>query len=243
MPVQRIDVIDSIGETLGEVWGGVKQGASDLWDWLNPKTFDDLAEGGINTKNAPDKITLPKELQEGMQKGWEGSFPDGKSQEQGGILVQDEKGNYKWKAGTPKPISEGGSGSFKVNRGDVGKGETLVGSGHTHPYTASEGGYENVTFSGGDLANLITNPENFKMVQSGKGQFVAAKTEEFNEKVKDLDDEGKKKMRGEMISKYDDVYKNTKGTEQERWAAAAKAVSDEYGIAYYEGSGGELVRQ
>ena len=257
VPVQRIFGLDSITDTLSDAydwtknkatsageWVGEKAGAA--WDYLTkekPKTFDDLATGDVTAKNAPDKITLPKEMEEGMNKAWEGSMPGGKSQEQGGILVKDSDGNYKWKAGKSLPLDKGGSGSFSVNRGDVGKGETLVGSGHTHPYDESEGGHTDVSFSGTDLANLIYNPENMKMVKSGEGEFVAAKTKEFTDKVKDLDEKGKKKMYSDMKSKYDETFKNTKGTFEEKNAAAAKAVSDEYGLAYYEGSGGELSRK
>ena len=249
--VQRFPWVGPLGPLAGSqganMLGGLYGAASGALGWLGdmilgkPKTFDDLASGEINTKNAPEKFTLPKEMQEGMTKAWEGSFPGGKSQEQGGILVKDDKGGYKWKAG--KPLDEGSSGAFLPNRVDLDKGETLVGTGHTHPYDKSEGGHTNVSFSGGDLANMIDYSENFKVVQSGKGQFAAAKTKEFTDKVKGLDDKGKEKMYGDMTKKYDDAFKKAKGTIAEKSAAAAKAVSDEYGLAYYEGSGGELARK
>ena len=241
-------------------WTKDKAGAAYDWasdkvggavDWVKdqfkekPKTFDDLAKGGMDTADAPDKIKLPEVMNKGMGAAWDKSFPGGQSQEQGGILVQNADGSYEWKAGTAKTRAEGGSGAFSPNRGDVGKGQTLVGTGHTHPYDASEGGMTNVPFSGTDLANMIYNPEKMKMVQSGEGQFLSARTSEFDKKIKDLDDKGKKKMYDDMKKEFDTIMYDPKDKRpfEERNRDAAIAVSKKYGLLFYEGKGGELARQ
>lgn len=241
-------------------WTKDKAGAAYDWtadkvggavDWVKeqfkekPKTFDDLAKGGMDTADAPDKIKLPEVMTKGMGEAWDKSFPGGQSQEQGGILVQNADGSYEWKAGTAKSRAEGGSGTFSPNRGDVGKGQTLVGTGHTHPYDESEGGMTNVPFSGTDLANMIYNPEKLKMVQSGEGQFVSARTSEFDKKIKDLDDKGKKKMYDDMKKDFDAIMDDPKDKRpfEERNRDAAIAVSKKYGLLFYQGKGGELARQ
>src|SRR5882672_8241395 len=93
------------------------------------KDFDKITGGHLAEGDAPDKIGLPKELTEGMQSAWDDSFPGGKSQEQGGNLVREKDGSYAWRKGKP-----GTSGMFTPDYGDVGKDQTLVGVGHTHPY-------------------------------------------------------------------------------------------------------------
>ena len=229
---------------LGDMYDWTKNTASGALGWLSdmafgkPKTFDDLASGNLKVGETPGEITLPKELQEGMQKAWDKSLPGDTSQEQGGILVKDAKDKYAWKAG-----AAGTMGTFTPNYGDLGKDESLVGVGHTHPYSKAEGGFTDVPFSGADLAAFATDPDKMQMVQSGEGQFVAARTEEFNEKLKDLDDKGKQKLSGEMEAKWDETFGKTKGTFQEKHAAAAKKIAEEYGIVYYAGKGGKLTKQ
>jgi hypothetical protein len=101
-------------------------------------------------EDAPESLTLPEELHEGMQTAWAQSFPQGKSQEQGGILVQGPSQKYQWKPGLP-----GTSGSFKPNYGDRNPDETLIATGHTHPYDKIEGKFTDISFSSQDLARFI----------------------------------------------------------------------------------------
>lgn len=197
----------------------------------------DLAVGTAYDKaDAPDALGVPAELKDGLEAAWAASFPDGKSLEQGGILVKTKDGKYVWRAGKGT-----GSGSFKVNYGDVGPDEVLVASGHTHPYDKSEGGHTDVAFSGGDLSNLVWQQERFKLVQSGTAQFGVAKTAEFDKLVADADTKEKKAtLRKEMNALWDTTFKDSKGTFQERVKKAATTVCTTYHLVYYEGSAGAV---
>jgi hypothetical protein len=197
----------------------------------------DLAVGKAYDKaDAPDALGVPAELKDGLEAAWAASFPDGKSLEQGGIMVKTKDGKYVWRAG------KGTSGaSFKPNYGDVGPDEVLVASGHTHPYDNSEGGHTDVAFSGGDLSNLVWQQERFKLVQSGTAQFGVAKTAEFDKLVAEADTAEKKlTLRKEMNALWDSTFKGEKGTFQERVKKASTTVCDKYHLVYYEGSGGTV---
>jgi hypothetical protein len=197
----------------------------------------DLAVGKAYDKtDAPDALGVPAELKNGLEAAWAASFPEGKSLEQGGILVKTKDGKYVWRAG------KGTSGaSFKPNYSDVGPDEVLVASGHTHPYDASEGGHTDVAFSGGDLSNLVWQKERFKLVQSGTAQFGVAKTAEFDKLVADADSPEKKlALRKEMNALWDSTFKEEKGTFQERVKKASTTVCTKYHLVYYEGSAGTV---
>jgi hypothetical protein len=197
----------------------------------------DLAVGkAFDKEDAPESLGVPAELKDGLEAAWAASFPDGKSMEQGGILVKTKDGKYVWRAG------KGTSGaSFRPNYGDVGPDEVLVASGHTHPYDASEKGHTDVAFSGGDLSNLVWQQERFKLVQSGTSQFGVAKTAEFDKLVAAADTPEKKtELRKEMNALWDSTFKGEQGTFQERVKKASRAVCDKYHLVYYEGSGGTV---
>jgi hypothetical protein len=202
---------------------------------MRNEKFDKAAGDTLDMAGAPDELKLPKEVADGMKSAWSASFPGGKSQEQGGILVKTKDGKYEW-----RPGKSGTGGSFTANYEDVKEGETLIAVGHTHPYDKSEGGHTKVSFSGGDLANFIYNNRRMAIVQSGKGQFVAVRTKEFNDLLKDLNDEGKAKMYTEMTKCWDDAVGAAKGTMQERVEAAVRAVSEKYHLVYYAGTGGTV---
>lgn len=199
----------------------------------------DLAVGtAFDKADAPQSMAVPDELREGLEAAWAASFPEGKSMEQGGILVKTKDGAYVWRAGKAT-----GSGSFKVNYADVGPDEVLVASGHTHPYDESEGGHTDIAFSGGDLSNLVWQQERFKLVQSGTAQFGVAKTAEFDALVAAADTKDKKTaLRQEMNALWDSTFKGSKGKFPERVETAARAVCDKYHLVYYAGSKGAVAQ-
>ncbi len=203
------------------------------------KNFDKITSGHLNEADAPDAIALPKELSEGMQSAWDGSLPEGKSQEQGGNLVRNKDGSYGWRKG-----KAGKSGMFKPDYGDVGKDQTLVGVGHTHPYDKSEGGHTNVSFSGGDISSIVyekqTQPLN--IVQSGETVFVLARTEEFEKLLVGLDAAGKRKLEQKIEKTWNDVYTTFKGKIPERAEAATRATCKAFHLVYYRGKGGSLTK-
>ena len=243
LPVQRILGLDWATDALSGAWDWVKEKGAAAADWMKErgedKAFDDIATGGVKTKDAPTEIKIPKELKEGMDKAWKGSFPGGKDQEQGGILVKDPKGEYVWKEGKPLPLDKGGSDMFSPDYKSIPKDETIVGVGHTHPYKS---GATNVSFSGGDLASFIYAPERMQMVKSGEGEFVSARTAEFEKRLEGLDDKGKKKLHAEMEKEWDTIYNNPKDKRPiaERARDATMSVSKKYDLLYYEGKDGEL---
>ena len=221
---------------LGPAPGGGSKPASLIDKALD--AFKKLIGGDTKIKDAPGEVTIPKELNKGLQDAWDKSLPGGKSQEQGGILVQNADGSFQWKEAPP-----GKSGSIRLNYGDVEPGQSIAGSGHTHPYSAAEGGHTDIGFSSKDVSNLVTRDDPFKMVQSGDRQFASVKTEEFNAKVKDLDDAGKQAMQAEMNNRWNEVYNEAKAkglSMEERVRAANQAVHSEYDLLYYEGQGGTL---
>lgn len=203
------------------------------------KDFDKITAGHLAEADAPDKIGLPKELTEGMQSAWDDSFPGGKSQEQGGNLVREKDGSYGWRKGKP-----GTSGMFTPDYGDVGKDQTLVGVGHTHPYDKSEGGHTNVSFSGGDISSIVyekqTQPLN--IVQSGETQFVLSRTEEFEKLLVGLDADGKKKLADKIEKTWNDVYTSAPGKIPARAEAATRATCKAFHLVYYRGKGGSLTK-
>lgn len=203
----------------------------------DPK-FDALS-AGPKKADAPDKVQVPKEMNDGLKKGWDGSFPGGRSQEQGGILVQNKDGSHQW-----KPAPAGNSGSIGMNYGDVGKDQKLVAAGHTHPYDKTEGNERNVAFSKQDMSRMVTAPESMHMVRSGDSQFMIAKSDEFNKRVAGLDDTGKAAMARDMNRTWQTTFDNTKGTFQEKVDAAVRKVGSDYGLIYYRGGAdGNLTRQ
>lgn len=202
-----------------------------------PSTFDQIVSDDLAMEEAPEQVELPPTLVEGMQEGWEGSLPNGQAQEQGGILVRNQDGSYEWKAGDP-----GNSGSFSINFDDVKEGEALVGTGHTHPYSEDEGGHTDVTFSGGDLANLVWQDVRMKIVQSGDAQFVVTKTTEWDARVEALDEAGREDLQDDIRELWNDTFSAATGTFQERCEAAVRAVCSTYDLVYYRGSGGTVDR-
>jgi LysM repeat protein len=195
-------------------------------------TSDDMAKS-----DAPDELILPPALVEGMQTAWDGSLPGGHSKEQGGILVRNADGSYEWKAGT-----ESTAGTFTPNFGDKEADEDLLATGHSHPYDATESGHEDVSFSGGDLANLVVQPVRLKAVQSGAGTFVVTKTEEFDVMVDALDTAGRETLQQDMKDLWNTTFRATSGSFQERVEAAVEAVCETYHLIYYSGGGNTVQR-
>jgi len=185
---------------------------------------------------APATFTLPPELKTGMKAAWDASFPGGKSQEQGGILVRKADGTMEW-----RPGPAGNSGSFSVNYGDLKAGETLVASAHTHPYDASEGGHTDVTFSGADIGNMAlgSRPEDMKFVRSGDGIFMVQETQAFKDFVAAKGDAA---ARAEVVKTWNDSFAAATGTIQERAEAAVKATCQAHHLDYFKGTGDTLTK-
>lgn len=205
--------------------------------------FDNGPDTGgsfVKLSDSPKTVEVPKVLNDGLADAWKDSFPNGRSQEQGGMLVQKGDGTLEFRRG-----AAGDSGSFSPNYGDLKDGETLIGLVHTHPYDATEGGHTDVSFSGADIANLVSRRDPMKMVQSGDGQFMVIRTQEFDARVNKLDDAGKQQLYDDMKADYQRVFNQDtdKHTFAERNDRAAESVAKKYDLAYYTGKNGSLNRK
>jgi hypothetical protein len=179
-------------------------------------------------KDAPKSITIPKNVNADFKKLWGDSFPDGKSQEHGGTLVQDKNGNV-----TVVNKGSGTSGTFSPNR-TVAAGQTIIGIFHTHPYDESEGGATGVSFSGADIA-IAANQREPSYVQSGDTQFMVMPTEET---PKSIDYSKVNAAQNKRIQELVDSGKDF--SEATRTAANETAQANK--MAYYEGKDGVLKR-
>lgn len=225
------------GGAAGAAAGGAAAGGAGAGD------ANAVLGGAISEKNAPAKITLPDVLNKGMQDAWKDSFPGGHEQEQGAIFVQGKDGQQKWIRGPG-----GTGGTWTPNYGDIGD-NTLIGLGHTHPYDSGE---KNVPFSDADVGFLfkpdLNGPKSDKMmmVQSGDGQFVLARTEEFNKSIAGKSDSEVDTMVADMKKTYNDTVAAKKAAGApfaDRYDAAVKAVADKYHMVYYKGQNGALTKQ
>ncbi len=198
-----------------------------------PDPFGTLAKGGVGEATAPEIVAIPLSLDVAMDTAWSKSFPKGKSQEQGGVLVTDKQGDYVF-----HPGKAGTSGAFTPNRGSVKKNEKLVSIAHTHPYDKSEGGFTDVSFSGQDIALMAISPEKMSFVRSGDHDFLIARTTEFDALVKKA--KNKDKLFKEIRKHWTDLFKGGTGSLPERARAATRATCLNYHLLLYEGDKGEL---
>jgi hypothetical protein len=174
--------------------------------------------------DAPQTITLPFDMNEAFYKLWTQSISSDNSQEHGGTLVWDAKSHLQL-------INTGGgtSGTFSPNR-HVDDQE-IVGIFHTHPFDNSEGGYTNISLSGGDANYMINNWDQVIIAQSGKGQFMYLRTMVTPVNVDAV------KLNGKYNQHIMALIK--KGTDFDLASqVAAKKIAELYGMAYYEGSEG-----
>ncbi len=203
---------------------------------LRREGFDALTDGETLDEPA-EEIALPPEVIAAMQKGWDESFPGGRSKERGGIFVEDAGLEF-------KESKKSTSDEISINYHDQDPHETLIATGHTHPYDETEGGGpENVSFSGVDLARLVTAYEPVQIVQSGKTLFLVARSPEFEAYVATLDDKGKKQLSDDIESTYDQSRNASKLPFVEQVEEAVQLVCRTYGLVYYRGSADALQLQ
>jgi len=195
--------------------------------------FKLLAAGGVSVKNAPEHIGVPRVIQEGAEVAWSKSLPGTQSQEQGGIIVEDSSGGYGFTAG-----KSGTSGTFSPNYGDVKKGEKLLGTLHTHPYSKKEGGFTDVTFSGGDLADMANQRDKIALVRSGDGWFAVATSKEFEARVAKA--KSKQDLFNEIDKRWDALFNAALGDSKQSAAVATPKVCLEFDLLYYVGRDGSL---
>jgi uncharacterized Zn-binding protein involved in type VI secretion len=174
--------------------------------------------------DAPKTIKLPNDINQEFQDSFKNSFPGGKSQEQGGTLVQDRDGKIKL-----VNKGSGTSGTFTPDL-NVGPGQTVIGTFHTHPYDESEGGFKGVSFSGADIANSVTRQKP-SYVDAGDKQFMIMPTKATP--AGDIRGDWQKELDAQLAAGKD-LPEASRG--------AANTIAKKYKMAYYEGQNGELTR-
>jgi hypothetical protein len=177
---------------------------------------------------APATVTLPRRVSDAMQKAVAGSFPGGRSLEHGGTLVQDGGGNV-WVRG----VGAGTSGSFTPDRTVAGAGERIIGTFHTHPYDASEGGHAGVSLCGADLGYAVHFKEPV-YVDAGTHQFAVMPTQATPVLAP-----------GVLAQDWEQEFSALLGAGkslQDASSQASNAIARKYGLAYYEGSHGVLLK-
>jgi hypothetical protein len=190
--------------------------------------FERMVQGGVPAADAAEKVQLPKELTDALAEAWRNSFPGGTSKEQGGILVRKADGTLDW-----VPATSSTSGSTDLPWGALPSGATPLVAAHTHPYDAGEGGHKGVTFSGGDLGNLVTDATALKVVHAGDRYFAVAKTKAFEDLVATKPDKGA--FRDAISAEWNTAYQAASGDIPARARKATAAICATYHLVLYEG--------
>lgn len=117
-------------------------------------------------KTCPATYRIPDDVAAAVHTAWRASG-HGRATvtEHGGRIVNDAHGRRAIHTGS------GGSGSISIPA--ERRGETTVGTFHTHPYSRSEGSSLGVSFSGGDIENFVAGGQGgVKYVGAGTCTFV-----------------------------------------------------------------------
>ncbi len=175
--------------------------------------------------DAPATVTLPKNVNDAAKAAYTNSFPGGKSLEHGGTLVKDAGGNISVVGEGP-----GTSGTFQPSRA-VAAGQQIIGTFHTHPYDASEGGYTGVSFSGADI-NYASYYKEPIYVDAGTKQFMIMPTSATPALANGV-------LTSEWDQKYSALLSAGNGP-ADASSQATNAIAQKYGMAYYEGKDGTL---
>lgn len=198
-----------------------------------PSTYRDFAIPS-SPAAAPKTITFSPAMQAAFDGLWQQSFPGGNSKEQGATII------FNRNTGEVGLANVGGlgstSGSFSPDLdisylSDFG----LLGAFHTHPFSASEGGYTGVSFSGGDAAYMLSEKLNIFIAQSGNNQFMYVRTAKTPNNV---DVHKLKAVHNARIAQLQGQgYSFERATRM-----AASETANKYGLAYYDGANGTLTR-
>lgn len=162
-----------------------------------------------------------------MTQSFKDSFPSRKSQERGATLVRNAAGEIK-----VRNESSGTAGTFQPSR-NVGRGETIVGTYHTHPYDASEGSHTGVGFSAADI-NYANHYKEQMYVDAGNRQFMVMPTQETPAiDYATLDKDWNDAFTASSVSGK---------TFEEATREASLNVAKKYKMAYFEGAKGSFQR-
>lgn len=203
----------------------------------NDQNWTSLVRGAAPERWAPNSVQLPANVVSGLDDAYTRSMGDGN--EHGGNIVRRGE-NYSARA-----TEHGAPNTFDVDEKNVGRGNTFVGSYHTHPDTKKPGD-QNTTFSGDDLGNLVGDDRRVSLLRSSKDTHMLAKTKEFDEMVAKAEDH--QALSDQMKAAYEAAYQKAMGgtTDPNKHAAAmdaaTKATAQQYHLLYFSGRGANLKR-
>jgi hypothetical protein len=225
--------VEKVVDTIESIFGGLGGSEPEATKGTTTNAAD--IEGIATPADAPPTIIIAPEMQRVFDEQWSNShLPDGSVLEQGGTLVRNKE------TGEISIVNIGGQGSTngsffpELTLDDPSKYDVL-GVFHTHPYTEAEGGYENVSLSGGDAAYMINSGQSIVIAQSGEGQYAYVRTADTpaNVDANALFDAQTDRMFELMDGGMDFAAASRQ---------AALETAEAYGLAYYEGSNGTFTR-
>lgn len=195
-------------------------------------SFQSDVTGAASPSDAPRSVQFSSGVQQTFQEQWINSLPGGNALEQGGTLT------FNRETGTIGVTNLGGHGStagtFSPDY-SLSDRQNLAGVFHTHPYSEAEGGFRDVSFSGGDIGIMLQEGHQMAVVQSGDTQFMILRTDAT---PAGLDGRA---VAAEVDARFEELLGN--GVDfAEASRTAAQEAADKYGLAYYQGSNGSLTR-
>ncbi len=201
----------------------------------NDQNWTSLTRGAMPERWAPNTVQLPDDVVRGLDDAHKRTVADGN--EHGGNVVRRGE-NY-----SARDTGSWNHNSFDVDEKNVGRGNTFVGSYHTHPDTKDPGD-QNTTFSESDLENLVGDSRRVSLLRSSQDTHLLAKTKEFDAMVAKAEDPDE--LGAQMRAAYNATYAKALGPKKDNHAAAMEAATQatakQFHLLYYSGQGANLKR-
>lgn len=204
--------------------------------------FDDLVDGELSAADAPEQITLPGTIADGMDRAWDRTLRTPGGREHGGTISRDPDGGYGW---TDAPKGKKGSLTLPAPK----EGEDRVGVGHTHPRLGFPSfKHQDWSFSGQDLSVIARADQRVMTLRAADTNYLIGRTQEFDARFDALkeqigEDEARQQLGDQIAASFEAELKAAKGSQSKRIEAAVRATCDTYGLLYYAGEGQELTHR
>lgn len=186
---------------------------------------------------APRAVEIPAGVMEGLDAANANAQRTGL--EYGGNVVR-KGSSYRTRSG-----GAGGKGSFEPDPGDLGRGESFVGTYHAHTRDEETNGY--ASFSDYDMSNMIDDNRRVSLLREGKNTHMLARTKEFEALIaQHANDQDPEAFGDQMRGTYNTVYTKVLGqnvaNHEAAVEAAVQATARQYHLMYYSGQGANLQR-
>jgi len=189
----------------------------------------------------PASFGLPSEFVMAARFAMNNSFPRGRSQEQGGLMVKDKDDKWVFRRG-----GAGQSAMWQTNHDDKQAGNRIYALFHTHPYDHTEGNITHASFSGQDIALLLVLEEPITVIQSGTGFFAMARSKEFQDWNDRMSRSERDRAFSDISAHYDVSLQrgmNQGMSFKDAMDFAAKQVALKYKLGYYAGEQGQPLKR